>query len=74
MDPTLANIARQLEELTAAVRALAARVPHLLSVEDAATALGVSDRTIRRWVRDRQIPFVRIGGKTRIDLTAMGSA
>lgn len=74
MDPTLADVVAQLKELTAAVRALEFRTPKLLSVEDPAEALGVSDRTVQRWVRDRKVPFVRIGGKPRIDLTAMQSA
>ncbi len=37
----------------------------LLSVEELADALGFAPQTIRNWVAQRQIPFVRIGGKTK---------
>lgn len=37
----------------------------LVTVEDLADAFGFAPQTIRNWVALRQIPFVRIGGKTR---------
>jgi excisionase family DNA binding protein len=37
----------------------------LFTVEDLAGAFGFAPQTIRNWVALRQIPFVRIGGKTR---------
>jgi len=37
-------------------------VPRLaLSVEETAASLSVSERTIKNWTRDGQIPFVRLG-------------
>jgi excisionase family DNA binding protein len=45
--------------------------PELVSVAQSALQLGVSARTIRRWVRARQIPFVKLGNTVRIDLTAV---
>lgn len=69
----LDRIVEKVDALTAEVARLSKRVPVLLTVEAAAEAMKVSPRTMRRWVTNRQIPFVRIGGKTRIDLTAMRS-
>lgn len=69
----LDRIVEKVDALTAEVARLSKRVPALLTVEAAAEAMKVSPRTMRRWVTNRQIPFVRIGGKTRIDLTAMRS-
>lgn len=40
-------------------------IEKLLTVEELADALGFATQTIRNWVALRQIPFVRIGGKTR---------
>lgn len=37
----------------------------LMTVEDIADAFGFAPQTIRNWVALRQIPFIRIGGKTR---------
>lgn len=37
----------------------------LLSVEDLADAFGFAPQTIRNWVALRQIPFLRVGGRTR---------
>ncbi len=37
----------------------------LITVEDLADAFGFAPQTVRNWVALRQIPFVRIGGKTR---------
>jgi excisionase family DNA binding protein len=33
----------------------------LLSVEEAATKLGISPLTMRAWLRQRRLPFVRLG-------------
>jgi excisionase family DNA binding protein len=34
-----------------------------LKVPEAAEALGVSERTIRNWIRDGQLPAIQPGGK-----------
>lgn len=41
------------------MRQVASR-PQLLSVAEAASLLNVSEKTIRRWVTDEKIPFVRL--------------
>jgi excisionase family DNA binding protein len=33
----------------------------LLSVEEAATKLGISPLTMRIWIRQRRLPFVKLG-------------
>jgi excisionase family DNA binding protein len=42
------------------------RIPHLLSVATVAVWLGVSRKTVRRMIRDRQLPSHRIGRQIRI--------
>jgi excisionase family DNA binding protein len=37
----------------------------LMTVEELAGALGFAPQTIRNWVAQRQMPYLRIGGKTR---------
>jgi excisionase family DNA binding protein len=37
----------------------------LLTVTEAALALSVSKRTIEKWVLERRIPFVKLGGAGR---------
>jgi len=37
----------------------------LVTVEELADAFGFAPQTIRNWVALRQIPFIRVGGKTR---------
>ena len=66
---TLEVLNQRIEALTAAVERLTP--PELASVTQSALKLGVSARTIRRWVRARQIPFVKLGNTVRIDLTAV---
>ena len=41
------------------------RNPPLLSVEDAAAYLQIAVWTLRHWVSDRKIPFVRMGRLVR---------
>jgi excisionase family DNA binding protein len=43
--------------------------PSLLSVADAAKAMGVSTVTVRRMVRSGQLAHVRVGRALRVDLT-----
>lgn len=38
---------------------------NLMTVEILADAFGFAPQTVRNWVALRQIPFIRIGGKTR---------
>ncbi len=38
---------------------------NLVTVEELAGALGLAPQTIRNWVALRQIPYLRVGGKTR---------
>jgi excisionase family DNA binding protein len=40
-------------------------IENLVTVEELAGALGIAPKTVRNWVALRQIPFLRIGGKTR---------
>jgi excisionase family DNA binding protein len=40
---------------------------HLLSVNDAATILGISKHTLNGWVSKRQISFVKVGRRTLFD-------
>ena len=39
-------------------------VPERLALrpEECARALGVDERTLRRWQRDEELPFARVGG------------
>jgi excisionase family DNA binding protein len=41
-------------------------IPHLLSIATVAVWLGVSGKTVRRMIRDRQLPSHRIGRQIRI--------
>jgi excisionase family DNA binding protein len=36
---------------------------HLLSVEEAAEYLGLSKHTIRAWLIQRRLPFLKLGGR-----------
>ncbi len=46
--------------------------PLLLTVSQAASLLRVSDRTIRRWIKAEQIPFLRLpSGEYRIPQGAL---
>lgn len=50
--------------------------PVLLSVGDAASALGVGESTLRRMIRAGDVPAVRVAGLTRIrtaDLAAFAA-
>lgn len=35
--------------------------PRLLNSQEVAALLGVSKRTVEKWVQDRRIPFVKLG-------------
>ncbi len=42
-----------------------------LSQRELATALGVSERTLRTWMREEGLPFVRVRGVLRFSLAAV---
>ncbi len=46
-------------------------IENLVTVEELAEALGLAPQTIRNWVALRQIPYLRIGGKTRFRRTSI---
>ncbi len=68
--PLRADISRLSGEVEAMRRTLP---PALVPVREAAQALGVSEVTIRRRIRDGNIPTVRIGRAVRVDLAALRS-
>ena len=43
----------------------------LLTVEEVAQEMNVSDATIRRWVRDGNLAAIRVGGQWRIRRTTL---
>jgi excisionase family DNA binding protein len=40
----------------------------MVSLAEAARALGVSERTVRRLIAKRQLPAYKVGGQWRVDL------
>ncbi len=45
--------------------------PGLMDVRAAAEALGISRHTLRSWIWQRRIPFVRLGGAIRFSRAAL---
>lgn len=45
--------------------------PQFVTIAAAAARLGVSIKTIRRWIRDRKLAAVRMGSQIRIPLGAL---
>jgi excisionase family DNA binding protein len=43
----------------------------LLTVNEAAYRLGVSERTVRRWIQAGELPALRLGSTVRIPATAL---
>jgi excisionase family DNA binding protein len=43
----------------------------LLSVKEAAAYLGLATGTLRNWLSARRVPFVKLGGATRISRAAL---
>jgi excisionase family DNA binding protein len=43
----------------------------VLSVAEAAEFLGISERTMRRLIAERRVPFARVGGSLRLRRTAL---
>jgi excisionase family DNA binding protein len=68
VDATLVDVSRQFQELTAVVRVLAQRLPTLLTIPEAANLFGVSTKTVRRRIQDREWPHVRVGREVRVGL------
>lgn len=64
----LGAILERLDRLTETVARLEARIPHVVSIGQAAQALQVTERTIRRWVRDRKLHATKVGSVVRVDL------
>jgi excisionase family DNA binding protein len=46
----------------------------LVSLAEAARALGVSERTVRRLVTARRVPAYKVGGQWRVDLDEVREA
>ena len=44
--------------------------PQFITIADAAQRLGVSEKTIRRWIDRRKLPAVRMGSQLRIPVGA----
>lgn len=42
-----------------------------LSVDDVADELDVSKRTVRRWMREKGLPYIKIGRVVRFDAEAI---
>ncbi len=40
--------------------------PQLLSVSEAAALLNIQPDTLRHWLCDRRLPFVKVGGRTML--------
>jgi excisionase family DNA binding protein len=45
--------------------------PQFITIAEAAVRLGVSEKTVRRWIRDGKLPAVRMGSQIRIPLGAL---
>jgi len=50
---------------------LASKLRKYYKVKEAASIFSVSEKTIRRWISDRYIKAVRIGGSVRIPSAEM---
>lgn len=68
--PLRAEVCRLSTQIEAMRRAIP---PALVPVSEAAQALGVSEATVRRRIRDGAMPTVRIGRSVRVDLAALRS-
>jgi hypothetical protein len=61
----------ELRQLRAEIAELrTSKPPHLVSVADAAAALGISACTVRRRITDGSLVSRRLGGRVLVDLTA----
>ncbi len=74
LEAKLAPVRAELNRLNLQVESLRrALPPPLVSMSDAASALGVSLSTIKRRVKDGSLPVRRVGRKLRIDMAALQS-
>jgi len=48
-------------------------LPVLLTIRNAAARLSVSQSTIRAWIRDRRIPYVKLGKRVAIEEVTLES-
>jgi excisionase family DNA binding protein len=68
----VAALSSDVRALRAEVQALEARLPpSLLGVREAASRLGISVCTLRRWIKSRRVRAVRVGRTVRVDLSAV---
>lgn len=75
LEAKLAPLRNEIGRLAAEVEALRHAVPPaLVPVREAAEALGVSEATVRRRIRDGDMAMVRIGRSVRVDLAALRPA
>lgn len=65
VEPLRAQIDRLRGEVASLVSALP---PSLVTVPEAARRLGLSTATVRRRIKDRSLPVVRVGHSVRVDL------
>jgi excisionase family DNA binding protein len=71
----MAPLRTEISRLSAQVEAMRRAIPPaLVPVREAAQALGVSEATVRRRIRDGDMPTVRVGRSVRVDLGALRSA
>lgn len=70
----LLDVPQQLAELRAEIVALRAAVEQsrrMVPAVEAARELGISERTVRRWIADGKIAVVRMGRTLRVDLESV---
>lgn len=68
----VAALSSDVRALRVEVQALEARLPpSLLGVQEAASRLGISVCTLRRWIKLRRVRAVRVGRTVRVDLGAV---
>lgn len=71
-EPTTADLMAAIEALRAEVQLLRLQTPQqLVDYDQAAAHLGVSTRTVKRWVAEERIPYRRIGRFVRFPLAAL---
>ena len=72
VEAKLAPLRAEISVLAAKVEALRrALPPALVPVPEAAQAIGVSEATVRRRIKDGSIPVRRVGRSVRVDLAAL---
>lgn len=63
---------KETEAISAKMRSLQPlKTKQMLSVSEAADALGLSEQTIRAWIAKRRMPYVRLGRAIRIPADAV---